>query len=404
LLVSPYLPYPLSHGGAVRIYNICRALSDHVDFLLVTFRENDDVTDYAKLHEVFREVWVVDKETTDKDRNGYPKQIMEWQSRSMEALLAELDREKRPDIVQIEYTQLAPLRRVLPTTPAILVEHDVTFGLYEQVAERCRTRAARQDYDAWLRFERYWLRAYDAVWTVSDQDLRMAVTAGSHAGRTFVVANGVDCEWFVPDTQRAAEPEILYVGSFRHFPNVMGFEKLLNEIMPRVWRQNPGVRLQVIAGSEPRKYWQSFRGDGGPLDFDPRIRVHGFVEDLRPFYRRAGLVVAPLAVSAGTNIKVLEAMACGKALVTTSVGCRGLSLSDGYEALIRDDWKGFADAVTGGLRDERLARNLGAEARRAAKSRFDWRRIADSAYASYASVAASNCARHVWDSEIQPHL
>jgi glycosyltransferase involved in cell wall biosynthesis len=222
----------------------------------------------------------------------------------------------------------------------------------------------------------------------------MAILAGSHVGATFVVGNGVDTERFVPDTQPTTEPQILYVGSFRHFPNVVAFEKLLNEIMPRVWRRHVGVRLQVIAGSEPERYWSDSMGCRTPLDFDARIRVHGFVEDLRPFYRRTRVVVAPLAVSAGTNIKVLEAMACGKALVTTSVGCQGLNLRDGYEAMIRDDWDGFAEAVARVLTDETLARNLGAAARRTAESRFDWRRIADTAYASYASVAALACAQH----------
>jgi glycosyltransferase involved in cell wall biosynthesis len=397
LMISPYLPYPLSHGGAVRIYNLCRALSDRVDFLLATFREKDDVTDYAKLHEVFREVWVVDKEGPGKYRNGYPKQIAAWQSRSMSALVAEICHEKRPDILQIEYTQLAPLRRVAPGIPAILVEHDVTFGLYEQVAQTCGTRAARRDYRSWLRFERQWLSAYDAVWTVCDQDLTTAVLAGSHAGTTFVVANGIDTERFVPGAQCEAQAEILYVGSFRHFPNIIAFENLLTEIMPRVWRHNTDVRLQVIAGSEPEKHWSGFMGRRRQFDFDARIRVLGFVEDLRPFYQRAGVVVAPLTVSAGTNIKVLEAMACGKALVTTSIGCRGLSLRDGHDALIRDDWDGFAEAVTRALTDERLARKIGAEARCTAESRFDWRKIADSAYASYASLAAFDCARSTVD-------
>jgi glycosyltransferase involved in cell wall biosynthesis len=174
----------------------------------------------------------------------------------------------------------------------------------------------------------------------------------------------------------------------------------LNEIMPRVWRRHVSVRLQVIAGSEPETYWSSFMGCRRPLDLDARIRVQGFVQDPRPFYGRARLVVAPLTVSAGTNIKVLEAMACGKALVTTSVGCQGLNLRDGYEAMIRDDWDGFAAAVTRVLTDESLTRNLGAEARRVAEARFDWRRIADSAYATYARIAALDCVQHSTGSEM----
>ena len=189
----------------------------------------------------------------------------------------------------------------------------------------------------------------------------------------------------------AGPTKILFVGSFRHFPNLVAFEKLLNEIMPKVWRRHPGARLQVIAGREPEKYWHGGMGCRGTHDFDSRIQVHDLVEDLRPFYRRARLVVAPLTISGGTNIKVLEAMACGKALVTTSVGCQGLNLCDGYEALIRDDWDGFTVAIARILEDESLTRNLGAKARRLAETRFNWRRIADTAYASYAHLAASVC-------------
>ena len=308
----------------------------------------------------------------------------------MTALVAELCREKRPDVLQIEYTHLAPLRHSAPEVPAILVEHDVTFTLYEQVARLCQTRAARQEYRRWLRFERQWLRQYDAVWTVSDQDFTAAVSEGSRAETTFVIPNGVDTERFAPGEQAVWGPEILYVGSFRHFPNVVAFERLCNEIMPRVWQTHGNARLRVIAGTEPEKYWSRFMGRRSFGHLDSRIRIHGFVEDLRPFYRKACVVVAPLAISAGTNIKVLEAMACGKALVATSVGCKGLNLTDGHDIIVRDDWTEFAQSVSDLLTNESLGRILGTRARRTAASRFSWRKIADDAYASYEIVARAS--------------
>jgi glycosyltransferase involved in cell wall biosynthesis len=388
LIVAPYLPYPPSHGGAVRVYNLCRVLSDRVDFLLAAFRERNDVIDYARLHDVFRKVWVVDKETPEKAFSRDPQQVTEYQSRPMKALVAEICREERPDLLQIEYTQLAPLRRAAPGVPAILAEHDVTFALYEQVARLQQTRAARQDYRRWLRFERRWLRMYDAIWTVSKQDCRIAVSAGSRVDRTFVVPNGVDTDWFVPEEQPTSAPEILYVGAFRHFPNVAGFEHLYQDVMPRVWSHHRNARLSVVAGSEPEKYWKRFAGNGTSANLDTRIRVHGFIADLRPFYRRARVVVAPLQVSAGTNIKVLEALACGKALVTTSIGCHGLDLADGHDALIRNDWDSFARAVNELLSEDHLVRRLGVNGRRTAEGRFNWRRIADEAFASYGMVTA----------------
>ena len=126
------------------------------------------------------------------------------------------------------------------------------------------------------------------------------------------------------------------------------------------------------------------------MKFDPRIRIEGFSEDLRPHYAKALVVVAPLAVSAGTNIKVLEALACGKALISTSFGCQGLQLNDGHNVLVRDRWDEFAEAVNELIANEDLRRAIGAEARRVAESRFAWGQIADGAYATYAIVAGTD--------------
>ena len=118
----------------------------------------------------------------------------------------------------------------------------------------------------------------------------------------------------------------------------------------------------------------------------PRIEVHAFVEDLRPLYARAAVVVIPLVVSAGTNIKVLEAMAAGRAVVTTPVGCAGLGLRDGYDALIRAGWTAFADGICDLLADDAKCDEIAAHARSTAEERFSWTAIADRAYESYCAV------------------
>src|SRR5262249_26578611 len=115
LIVAPYLPYPLSHGGAVRIYNLCRALAPRVEFVLACFRENSDTVDYARLHEVFREVYVVDRDEKASGDTTLPQQVREHSSASMRALIARL----RPDVLQVEFTHLAHFRDAAPRTPAI---------------------------------------------------------------------------------------------------------------------------------------------------------------------------------------------------------------------------------------------------------------------------------------------
>jgi glycosyltransferase involved in cell wall biosynthesis len=379
LLVSPFLPFPLSHGGAVRIWNLCRALADRVDFLLIAVREKGERVEYDKLHEIFREVHVVDIDQRLSPDASLPEQVRGHQSRALRALVADLAREWRPDVLQIEYTHMAHFRDAAPGVPAILVEHDLTFTLYRQLAEKQHTGEAEAEHQRWRDYERRWLKAFDGVWTMSDTDREVAIReSGRSAERTFVVANGVDVDRFRPSPPTAGQ-EIFYVGSFRHLPNLIGFEKLEHEVMPRVWENFPNARLRVVAGPRHTEFWPS-------RAIDPRIEIHGFVEDLRPLYASASVVVVPLEVSAGTNIKVMEAMACGKAIVSTPIGCVGLDLQDGVDAMVRGDWESFADAVSELLSDDAARRRIASHARATVEARFSWHAIADEAWRSYCAV------------------
>jgi len=389
LVIAPFLPYPLSHGGAVRMFNLCRALSDRVDFVLAAVREAQDVTDYDRLHEVFRDVRIVDKDERAAQDETLPEQVRQHRLRSLRAAAADLVREWKPDLVQVEYTHLAAMRDTVPGIPALLVEHDLTFSLYRQLAEKPGAdEAARKEYQRWLDFERYWLGVYEGVWTVSEGDRRQAIDVSNRAdARTFAIPNGVDIERFVPSEEPTTAPEIFYVGSFRHLPNVLGLQKLRQEIMPLVWRRFPEARLRVVAGPQHEQFWNRFAPRESLRNLDGRIEMHGFVEDLRPLYAKASVVVVPLEVSAGTNIKVLEAMACGKAVVTTPVGCAGLGLEDRRDAWIDGDWATFAASVAELVADAALRQSAGVQARRTVEERFSWKSIADSAYESYRTIA-----------------
>ena len=142
-----------------------------------------------------------------------------------------------------------------------------------------------------------------------------------------------------------------------------------------------------MAGPEHERFWKQFDRKKDLRGLDPRIVVHGFVEDLQPLYEHAWVVAVPLEVSAGTNIKVLEAMACGKAIVSTPVGCAGLDLQDGYDIAIRRVWGEFSDTVCALLAHNALRSNLGSRARWTAETYFGWTAIAQRAYESYMTVA-----------------
>ena len=385
LVVSPYLPFPLSHGGAVRIHNLCRAMADRVDFVLACFREANERVEYERLHEVFREVYVVDQDEKRPDP-AVPGQVAEYRNPALADLIRTLCLEHRVDLVQLEYTQLAEYRDETGAVPVILVEHDITFTLYRQLYEADGKPETRREYDRWLEFEREALQCVNRVWTMSHDDRAEAISYGAAERHAEVIPNGVDLERFEIAPKPGGPPTVLFVGSFRHLPNLLAFEALRESIMPEVWRAVPDAILHVIAGPD-HEGAALLAGKKALLERDPRILVEGFVEDVRPAYRSADVVAVPLPLSAGTNIKVMEAMACSRAVVSTTPGCRGLDLLDGRDLIVAD--AGLAGAIIELLENEDLRMRLAAEGRRTAERRFGWDAIAEDALSSYAALIGS---------------
>lgn len=402
LIVSPYLPFPLTHGGAVRIFHLARRLSERYELILLTFRERQDFVDYSRLASRFARVIVVDHDELRRQDPSVPEVVAQFRSRAMAAAIRQAAQEHAPDLLQIEYTQLAEYRDALPDVPAVLVEHDVTFSLYEQLAGResapgQKQSRAREEFERWYRFESCWLQRYEAVAVMSEDEKQKATGAGAPADRVWVVPNGVDTERFQPPAvEPASTLELLFVGSFRHLPNMVGFEFLRGEVLPRVWKKFPAVRVQVVAGPEHEKHWRKFAGNSDALKKpDPRIGIEGFVENLLPYYARAHVVLVPLRVSAGTNIKVLEALSCGKAVVSTPVGCAGLGLAEGEEILVAESAEDFALALERLLSDAAFRRKVEIRARQAAVERFGWERSAESAVRMYDAVWSAPRSRQI---------
>lgn len=364
-VLSPYFPYPLSHGGAVRIYNLLRETAREFDIELFAFTDSGAAPDTAPVLEFCARLVLVKVPRYREPRwsSWLPPDVGEFQS---PAMLRALDEERRAfgfELLQVEYTQLASYRG------DVLVEHDVTFDLFGQIARRDRTLAAWWDYWRWSRFERRSLARFRAVVAMSKKDLEL-LGAGVPAA---VIENGVDLQRYCPEPEQPGQ-HLLFIGSFRHFPNVAAYRFFTERVWPLLRDKFPQLHLTVVCGPDHLTYWRAFSESPEP-PADERIRLLGFVADVRPLYVAANLVLVPTTVSAGTNVKVLEAMAMRRAVVSTTSGCAGLGLLHGHSVWIADTPEAFAAGIATLLGDPDLRTALAESAYAHAARHFDWRAL-----------------------------
>jgi glycosyltransferase involved in cell wall biosynthesis len=292
---------------------------------------------------------------------GRPETAEEFDSPAFHAALQQTVRRWRPSVAQLEFTQMAQYAADCAPARTVLVEHDITFDLQQQLVKLEDTWDRRRELPLWHRFETKAWRQVDRVVVMSEKDL--AMVSGAPA---VVLPNGVDLERFRPSGKPPEARRLLFIGSFAHLPNRMAIEFFLNQVWPHLH----DVTVHIIAGANPER-WR--------LDADlcqPGIELEAFVADVRPAYERAALVVAPLTASAGTNIKILEAMAMGKAIVSTPPGVNGLDLEAGKDfALVRTATE-MASAIESLLDEDGSRALIERAARRRVEESFGWDGIA----------------------------
>jgi GT2 family glycosyltransferase/glycosyltransferase involved in cell wall biosynthesis len=359
LIASPYLPFPLSHGAAVRIFNLIREGASDFDFVLIAFLEDSRPVPRELLDLCVEVVTVHRLGTHAPPSRGRPDTVEEFDSPAFHAALRQTMTKWRPSLAQLEFTQMAIYAPDCAPAKTILVEHDITYDLYAQMLARPETSdwEMRRQHELWVNFENEAWRNVDSVVTMSEKDRAIV---GSKA---IAIGNGVDLERFQPSTDAPEPRRLLFIGSFAHKPNVLALEFFLREVFPLL----KNVTLHVIAGQNHKRFWD-LQHEG--------VEVDGFISDVRPPYRRATLVIAPLVASAGTNVKIVEAMAIGKAIVSTDAGIHGLELETGKDVIVANTPQTIAEAITRLLESPTERAELEIHARATAERIYGWKAMA----------------------------
>jgi glycosyltransferase involved in cell wall biosynthesis len=363
----------------VRMFNLMRRAATDYDHVLICFSANPD-TPPPELLAICAEVVLVRLTGSHSRPSTHrPDVVEEFDSPAFHAALHQTVRKWRPKLAQLEFTQMAQYAADCAPVPAVLAEHDITFDLYEQLLSLNEDWELRRQLDRWRKFETRAWQTVNRVVTMSEKDRQLVP-----GNRAVTLANGVDLKRFQPAGGEPEPRRLLFIGSFAHLPNVLALEFFVKRVWPLLDAMAPA--LHVIAGMR-HEYFLDFYKDRANVDLRrPRIEVEGFVADVRPAYLRAAIVIAPLLASAGTNIKILEAMAMGKAIVSTTAGINGLDLDPGA-VIVTDSAEQMASAILELFKNASHRRELESRARQSVELRFDWDSIARQQKQLYQSLA-----------------
>lgn len=283
--------------------------------------------------------------------------------RALRALLAA----KSYDAVVFQTSTLANHR--LPPGPRIVIdEHNLEYELMERSAAQAMSVARRLHYTleaAALKNVELGLLARADLISVTSERERQRLEVILPGVNVVVTPNGVDCEAFAPDPQRMEiEGRVVFTGSMDYHPNEQAAHFFAEAIWPRVRAEVPGATWYLVGARPPASFKR--------LAMTPGVTITGTVPETRPYLRDAAVAIAPLLVGGGTRLKILEALAMGKAVVTTTLGYEGLDAVPGESLLVADEPGAFAAAVVRLLRDGAERARLGAAGRALVERAYSW--------------------------------
>lgn len=378
LYLTPYLPYPPTQGAAMRNWHILRHAAQGRDVGLVSFvRSPAEERGAEALRSLCRDVRVVPAPAHGRLRRlrsllagrQADMAVRLWSpafAAAVEALLAD----GRYQVVQAEAIEMAPYLWQTKGR-SVFDEHNAEYLLQWRAyrTDLAQGRLAPALYSAaqfrrLATFERRALYRATRCVAVSAAD-RAALRRLAPGLPIEVIPNAVDTTYYTPAGEPDERPGLVFTGAMGYRPNVDGAAWFCREVLPRVRRAVPGARL-TVAGRGPAPAVRRLGRLAG-------VEVTGEVTDIRPWIGRAQVAVVPLRMGSGTRLKLMEAMAMGRPVVSTTVGAEGLPAGEESGVILADSAEAFAEAVVRLLCEPALRRRLGQAARRTAVERLDWR-------------------------------
>lgn len=346
LFVCPYPLWPPVHGGAISIFGTVNHLSRFAEVHLIVLCEApSQLAGQEQLRDVASSVTPLLRRSAVPPRIGslQPHAVREFWDEEVQYVVEREILRHSIDIIQIEYTNMGQyLATGCRNLAWILFEHDIYFQSVQTriLALHGSARAkAILEYLRALRFELRLLLRVDRVQvcTPDNRDLLLSFQPRLRDRIDCDVRAGMDLSRFEFRANGRQPRTMLFLGSFRHKPNLEALDWLLEGVMPRVLERYPNARLRVI-GSDPPP-------PGTLPDFNGAVAFEGFVPDLAPPLEGTAVFVCPILSGSGVRMKLQESFAAGIPSVSTTLGAEGLGSEDGRYCRLADDHEGFAQAI-----------------------------------------------------------
>jgi glycosyltransferase involved in cell wall biosynthesis len=379
LLLTQVLPYPPDSGPKVKTWNVLKYLAQRHEVTLVSFvrgDQSDDVRHLEKychaVHTVpmqrgaWRDLWYMALSVLKNE----PFLMVRDDRAAMRDLVDRLALETDFDIAHADQMNMAQYAARVPGALKILDAHNALWLLYKRLWRTMESGPRKwllgRDYRLLKRYEGRVCREFDAVLAVSGEDKIALEEAAGRSLDATVVPIAIDVDE-VKVVQRDAEPRhILHIGTMYWPPNVDAVTWFVQKIYPLIREQRPDAQFDVV-GSRPPTELLTFNGTG------QGINVTGYVEDPTPYQQRAAVMIVPLLAGGGMRVKILNALAEGIPVVSTTLGCEGIKVTPGHDILVGDTPEAFAAQVLQVLGDPGLGRQLAANGRRLAQEMYDYR-------------------------------
>ncbi len=373
---TPYLPYPPDNGGKIRSYQLLRALAARcdVDLYSVHFGAEPPQETITALREFCCQVvsLAVEKpwRTRDRWRRAFaslPRSADYFMTPDSLALADRHLRAGQYAAVVADEICMSPYAELAPYLPRVIARQKVDHLHYAEMA-KARPWGSEKVLDSLeatkLRnYERAKMPLYQAFMACSQHDVEI-IGRDAPEAQALVVPNGVDLDAFVPSgAPKTGEPILLFVGAMHYYPNIDAMRFFFETMYERIIQALPNLRIQIVGHSPVPEIQQ--------LAQRPGVAVVGSVPDMRPYLEAATVFMVPLRLGGGTRLKIVEAMAMGLPVVSTSVGAEGLAISPGNDILIADAPSSFVEDVLRLLNDGELRTRLSAGGRQLAK-RYNW--------------------------------